>query len=127
MSPALFCLTDSLSMLCYASRPFKVVHLAFDMFIQMMYKLDFKVQLCVLSLGYDQATSGRLCCPQGFQYNYLTSWMFSSLIGHSQVMRVEFCLCNCSFAGSLHVFSFAPAALFRNIYAVLMQQGRYVH
>ncbi len=32
-------LTDSLSMLCYASQPFKVVHLAFGMFLQVMYEL----------------------------------------------------------------------------------------
>jgi hypothetical protein len=51
MSPALFCLTDSLSMLCYASRPFKVVHLAFDMFIQMMYKLHSRFSCVFLVSG----------------------------------------------------------------------------
>ncbi len=115
--------------LCYASRPSKVVHLAFGMFLLVNVWIALKLlnQLCDSALtGMIKSHLKQLCCPQGFQYNYFTSWMFSSLIGHSQVMHVELSL-QLQFCKQLACFSFAPAALLRNTYAVLMQQGRDFH
>ncbi len=102
MSPALSCLTDSLSMLSLP--PSKVVHLAFGMSVQVMYELHYSFSCVIQCCRVWSSHIWTALLPTGLSVQLFISWMFISLIGHSQVMHVELCLCNCSFVGSLRVF-----------------------